>query len=97
MATNPETPTKLIMAVVPDDLAGAVLDAFLQAGFRVTRIASTGGFLRTGSTTLLAGVEAARLEPALAAVRSVCEHAAKAEERGKVMVFVLDVTQTERL
>jgi uncharacterized protein YaaQ len=97
MANNPEMPTKLIMAVVPDDLAGAALDAFLQAGCRVTRIASTGGFLHTGSTTLLAGVEAARLGPALAAVRSACQAAAKGEERGKITVFVLDVTQSERL
>lgn len=97
MATNPEMPTKLILAVVPGDLAGTALDAFLQAGCRVTRIASTGGFLHAGSTTLLAGVEASRLEPALAAVRSACAGAAKAEEHGRVMVFVLDVTQSERL
>ena len=97
MATNPEIPTKLIMAVVPGDLASVALDAFLHAGCRVTRIASTGGFLHIGSTTLLAGVEAARLEPALAAVREACHAAAKPEERGKVLVFVLDVTQSERL
>ncbi len=90
-------PTQLIVAVVPGDLAGHALEALLGAGCRVTRIASTGGFLHAGSTTLLAGVEESRVEPALAALREACRAAAKPEERGKSIVFVLNVGQSDRL
>ena len=48
---------KLILAVVRDIDTEAVLSTLLSEGFRVTRLASTGGFLRRGSTTLMIGVE----------------------------------------
>ncbi len=50
-------PTRLIVAVVQDYDANAITDALTQANFRLTRVGSTGGFLRMGSTTLLVGVE----------------------------------------
>jgi hypothetical protein len=45
-------------------------DALTSAQYRVTRIASTGGFLRSGTTTMLVGVEDAQVEPAIALIRS---------------------------
>jgi uncharacterized protein YaaQ len=50
-------PTRLIVAIVQDYDANAITDALTQANFRLTRVGSTGGFLRMGSTTLLIGVE----------------------------------------
>jgi uncharacterized protein YaaQ len=55
--TARNAPTKLIVAVVQDYDANAITDALTQANFRLTRVGSTGGFLRMGSTTLLVGVE----------------------------------------
>ena len=48
---------KLILAVVRDVDTDAILDTLLPKGYRVTRLASTGGFLRRGSTTLMIGVD----------------------------------------
>ncbi len=48
---------KLIVAIVQDYDANQLLKAITGAGFRATRIGSTGGFLRVGNSTLLIGVE----------------------------------------
>ena len=48
---------KLVFAVVQDYDATQLLDVITKAGFRATQIASTGGFLRVGNTTLMIGVE----------------------------------------
>ncbi|UCH35342.1 MAG: cyclic-di-AMP receptor [Armatimonadota bacterium] len=47
---------KLIVAVVQDKDRRKVTDALLEAGYKFTNIASTGGFLREGNVTYLIGV-----------------------------------------
>ncbi len=47
---------KLLLAIVNNDDANAVNSGLSRAGFSVTRIATTGGFLMTGNTTFLVGV-----------------------------------------
>lgn len=60
---------KLIIAILKDNDADVVSNALTSANFRVTRIASTGGFLRKGSTTLLIGLEDDLVESALQVIR----------------------------
>ena len=48
---------KLILAVVHNDDAPIVTSELNSAGFHSTKIASTGGFLSSGNTTFIAGVE----------------------------------------
>jgi len=48
---------KLVLAIVHDDDGPKVMDELNKNGFMVTKLCSTGGFLRAGNTTLLAGVE----------------------------------------
>ena len=48
---------KLIIAIVRDIDDGRVIDQLVSQGYRVTRLATTGGFLRRGNVTLLVGVE----------------------------------------
>ncbi len=64
---------KMIMAVVQDIDADAAIDALVEAGYRVTRVASTGGFFRQGNTTFMAGVEDDQVEAVLDMVRSTCQ------------------------
>jgi len=47
---------KLVMAIVQNDDADDLIDALTAADFRATRLASTGGFLRQGNTTVIVGV-----------------------------------------
>ena len=48
---------KLIIAIVQDQDAGGLIEELTDNKFRVTKLASTGGFLKAGNTTLLIGVE----------------------------------------
>ena len=48
---------KMVMAVVQADDANEITEALVKAGHRVTRIATTGGWLRRENATLLLGVE----------------------------------------
>lgn len=63
---------RLVIAVVDDSDSRPLTEALNRAGLRVTRLASTGGFLLEGNTTLLVGVSDARLEEVLQIVRATC-------------------------
>ena len=56
---------KLVLAIIHDEDAGRLTTALNKEGFQVTKLASTGGFLRVGNTTMLIGVEEDRLDEAL--------------------------------
>lgn len=48
---------KLIFAIVNKDDSQEVSSALTEEGFSVTKMATTGGFLMAGNTTLLIGAE----------------------------------------
>lgn len=48
---------KLVMAIMGKDDATVVMNALTEEGFQVTKMASTGGFLKSGNTTLIIGAE----------------------------------------
>ena len=56
---------KMIYAIVQDEDAGKTLSGLTKNGFSVTRLATSGGFLRAGNTTLLVGVEDDQVDKAL--------------------------------
>lgn len=64
---------KMIIAVVQDQDADQTIKNITAAGYRVTRVASTGGFFSTGNTTLLSGVDDGEVENVIAILRETCE------------------------
>lgn len=64
---------KLVIAIVQDYDTDRLLRAISEEGLRATRIASTGGFLRMGNTTVLLGVEDDQVETCLAVLRRTCK------------------------
>ncbi|MBE6107508.1 MAG: transcriptional regulator [Erysipelotrichaceae bacterium] len=56
---------KLILAIVSNDDSSAVSSALTKASFSVTRLATTGGFLRAGNTTIIVGCEDEKVEKAI--------------------------------
>ncbi|MFC7394708.1 cyclic-di-AMP receptor [Scopulibacillus cellulosilyticus] len=64
---------KLIMAVVQDKDSNRLSSALIKAGFKATKLASTGGFLRSGNTTFLIGVEDNKVDDLLNIIRENCE------------------------
>jgi uncharacterized protein YaaQ len=83
---------KLIIAIVPDTDSDAVSHGLTSAGLKVTYIASTGGFLRRGHSTLLIGLEDEKVSGALQTIRENCAPAADSGEKRGV-IFVLNVAQ----
>jgi len=64
---------KLVIAVVQDLDADDVIEAITAENYRVTRVASTGGFFRQGNTTLLCGVQDDQVQPLIALLRKTCK------------------------
>ncbi len=64
---------KLVVAIVHDEDAHDLVLALSESKFGVTKLASTGGFLRSGNTTLLIGVEAGLVEQVLEKIKENCK------------------------
>ena len=79
---------KLIITIIPDNDCDAVSLALTEQKFRVTQIASTGGFLRKGNATLLVGVEDEQLDEALRLIKSRVD---KSTNKWKGVLFVIKV------
>jgi len=45
----------------------------MNEGFGVTKLATTGGFLRAGNTTLIVGVDVNKLPEAMAIIEKICK------------------------
>lgn len=87
---------RLVITILRDADGDEVLQALLEAEFRVTRIASTGGFMRRGNSTLLIGVKKERVDTAIQIIRN---YSAPAIDPGlkRATVFVLKVDQFEQI
>lgn len=56
---------KLILAIMSNDDSPAVSSALTKENYQVTRLATTGSFLRAGNTTLIVGTEDDLVERAI--------------------------------
>ena len=61
---------KLLIAIVHDDDSAKVMAELNKQGFRVTRMCSSGGFLKAGNTTLMIGVDDEGVEKVLSVIES---------------------------
>jgi uncharacterized protein YaaQ len=87
---------KLIVAILRDEDTENVSHALIDCSFRVTRIASTGGFLRRGSTTLMIGVEDEMVDQAIDLVRRSCGVPSEPGMK-RATLFVLKVANFEQV
>ena len=79
---------KLVIAIVKDSDAMDVSDALVEHDYRVTRVASTGGFLRRGRVTLLIGVDEDVLESLFTLIENACREPEHSGEH-KATIFVI--------
>ena len=64
---------KLIITIVQDEDSSRLVSTLMSEGYRVTMLATTGGFLRSGNTTLLVGLEDHELDGAMAVIERICK------------------------
>jgi uncharacterized protein YaaQ len=63
---------KLIVAIVHNEDAGALVDALLDREYRATRLHSSGGFLKQSNATVIVGVEDDQVDAIIDMVRETC-------------------------
>ena len=63
---------KLVVAIVHNEDAGALVDALLDKEFRATRVSSSGGFLKRSNATIFLGVEETEVDEVMAVIRETC-------------------------
>ena len=64
---------KLVLAIIQDEDAFHIMDLLNAKGFSVTKLASTGGFLRAGNTTLICGVSEDRIPELIEVIEKKCK------------------------
>jgi uncharacterized protein YaaQ len=64
---------KLVVAVVQDKDSNRLSNALVKDGFRATKLATTGGFLRAGNTTFLIGIEDERVNEVMQVIQANCK------------------------
>jgi len=87
---------KLMIVILDDKDADRAVDVLIEKKFRVTRVASTGGLLRRGNTTLLIGLRKERLEEAIESIREIRSESQGAGRR-RATIFVLDTQHFEQI
>ena len=81
---------KLILAVVRDTDERAVIGSLVDNGYRVTRVASTGGFLKRGNITLMIGIEEEQLEKVIEVMKDASSPVN--DQQHSVTLFVVNAT-----
>lgn len=87
---------KLIIAIVQDEYINKVLKTLMQNKIRTTKLSSTGGFLKSGNTTLLIGSENEEVEKIVELIRQECKSTKlkdgdKEITLGGANLFIMDI------
>lgn len=64
---------KLVLAIIHDEDSHKLIEKLSKENFGVTKLASTGGFLKTGNTTLIIGVEKVKVQDVIKVIEGTCK------------------------
>ena len=87
---------KMIVAILRDQDTIPVSNRMVELGFNVTRIDSTGGFLRQGRSTLMIGLDDEVVDQAIQEINEICSPTVELYLR-RAMIFVLDIEHFEKI
>lgn len=82
---------KLIYAIIHEKDSDLVTETLIKHGHTVTRMASTGGFMRYGNITLLIGVEPDQVDEAIAVLKAHCSPTPPNQHAATIFVVDLPV------
>ncbi len=104
---------KLVIAIIHSEDSNKLNSALNQKGYSVTKLATTGGFLHAGNTTLMIGTDDDKVSDVMQILREQCRTRKQITttsapmggvmpypievEVGGATVFVLDIEQFEKL
>ena len=61
---------KMLLAIINSDDAPNVMNNLMKEGFQITKLATTGGFLKAGNVTILIGLDEDKLDKAFEIIRT---------------------------
>lgn len=64
---------KLVIAIVNDDDSDDLIDTLTEKDFRITKLETSGGFLKSGNTTLMVGVEDNKTDEVISIIKDTCK------------------------
>ena len=82
---------KMIIAIVQDKDSVKLLEELMTKGYRATKLSSSGGFLRSGNTTLLIGVDEEKTNDVISIIKESCH----SREQLVTLMSPVDSTGTE--
>lgn len=65
---------KMVFAIVHDEDSGFVIDNLTKHEYMVTKLSSSGGFLKRGSTTLLIGTDDDKVDNVINIIKEECSN-----------------------
>ncbi|GFN35718.1 cyclic-di-AMP receptor [Tepidimicrobium xylanilyticum] len=93
---------KLVIAIVQDENAPKLIKSLTAKEYRTTKLSSTGGFLKSGNTTLLIGVEDDKMDEVVDIIKAECKY--KKIDNGKeevdvcgANIFILDAEDYRKI
>ncbi len=63
---------KLVYAIIRDEDCNNVLEQLNKKGYSITKLSTTGGFMRRGNTTLMFCTEDERVADAVTTIKETC-------------------------
>lgn len=87
---------KLIIAIIQDEYINKVGKALMSERIRTTKLSSTGGFLKSGNTTLLIGVENEQVDEVVELIKKECKSTKVKNDDKEITVgganlFIMDI------
>ena len=86
---------KMVFVVIRDADADGVVQALVENQYRVTRMATTGGFMRHGNVTLMTGLEENQVQPVIDLLHKICCPSEDSQHRATL--FVVDMPYFEQI
>jgi len=93
---------KLVIAIVQDDFATKVIKSLMEKKHRVTKLSSTGGFLKTGNTTLLIGAEDEKTGEIIKVIEDECKKENTVDKKDGIAdiyanIFILNMDEFKKI
>lgn len=91
---------KLMVAIIQDEHINQVIKDLMASKYRTTKLSSTGGFLKSGSTTLLIGVKEKEVDQVIRVIEKSCQVRKSGREdkaTSSATIFVLNMEDHKRL
>lgn len=89
---------KMILVIMPTSISDLVSAELVDADYRVTKFASTAGFLSGGTTTLMVVADADKVENVMKLIRKLIPPSNPTDAaHARVTIYVMPVKDFERV